>query len=427
MANGVITWNGVASDTLGIVVSKVPSLNRPQRKYNSYSVPGRNGDIVVMQDAYAEYEQEYEIFTLDGAQADARAIVDWLYQDGWCELSDDWEPEYYRLAYFVGPVDIEPIMDEAAVCTITFRCRPQRYIVQNPVSVASGATLNNPTKHVAYPIITLTGSEIVTSMLNLETPYNISLDSVVVTWAPEWSNNIAFMFHSPSSSGGIEIATYRQSGTPASEGGSLISHVNSTGTLRFKPFRWSIYNVGIGRGMTLTPDTDYTISCNTTSGASKVWVGFFENDGSKKYYSSAEASRSGAGQLSLTFHVPSNCANTLIIFYRTDNTEGTFSSIMLASGTEIIPFQPYATEATETFTIGDTTLKFTTSGFTTAVIDCEKENFTVDGVNYNAKSMLLDQYGNYSAEYLKLGKGDNVVTYTSDITSATIEPKFWEL
>lgn len=127
MANGVITWNGVASDTLGIIVSKVPSLNRPQRKYNSYSVPGRNGDIIVMQDAYAEYEQEYEIFALDGAQVDARAIVDWLYQDGWCQLSDDWEPDYYRMAYFVGPVDIEPILEEAAVCTITFRCRPQRF------------------------------------------------------------------------------------------------------------------------------------------------------------------------------------------------------------------------------------------------------------------------------------------------------------
>lgn len=563
MANGVITWNGVASDTLGIIVRKVPSLNRPQRKYNSYSVPGRNGDIVVMQDAYADYEQEYEIFALDGAQIDARAIADWLYQDGWCELSDDWEPDYYRMAYFVGPVDIEPIMEEAAVCTITFRCKPQRYYahginqfpklragtyaengvtvtvdndgvttisgtagsggstrliplessftftqdmvryatriylkntlvsddvrlyfrnnsnyvinclireqntnIQVPnvavgktvsfielyvpenvsvrgtikpevktlrptIRVNSGDTVNNPTNHTAYPIITMTGSEIVTSMLNLETPYNISLDSSSPNWRSEWLSNIAFMYNSITSdwtgSKYMAISTYRQSGTPASEGASLISHVNSTGTLRFKPFRWVNSNVGIGRGMTLTADTNYTISCTTSEGESKLWIGFFESEGNKKYYSSVEVSRSGAGEMSKSFRVPTNCSNVLFIFYRTDNTEGTFSNIMLAAGTEVFPFQPYASLATESITIGNTTLLFTTSGFDTAVIDCEKENFTIDGVNANANSTVIDQYGNLATDYLQLDKGDNIVTYTSDITAVSIEPNFWEL
>lgn len=563
MANGVITWNGVASDTLGIIVSKVPSLNRPQRKYNSYSVPGRNGDIIVMQDAYAEYEQEYEIFALDGAQIDARAIVDWLYQDGWCQLSDDWEPDYYRMAYFVGPVDIEPIMDEAAVCTITFRCRPQRYLAQGvnmmpkmtadtytysgvtvvvdskgvahlsgtasstmslhissessltfssamvgneiklnnlsigaylqfyerqsssvstkfyeiqmdeenktivvpssivgrrldfymlyvprnitvsetimpemkiestTIDVASGDTVINPTKHTALPIITLTGSEVVTSMLDLEKPYNISFDSDSRNWSSIWLNNIAYMFNSISSdwTGAryMSIHTYRPDGQPASEGASITAHVNSTGTLTFKPFRWGSSDVGVGMGMTLTPDTDYTISCTTTTGNSKIWVGFFESDGNKAYNSSAEASRSGEGQLSLTFHVPQTCANTLFIFYRTDNTTGTFSSIMLASGTEVIPFQPYQSLGTETLTINGTTLSFQTSGFNTAVIDCEKENFTIDGVNANMKATVYDQYGNLATDYLRLVEGTNTVTYSYDITAVSIVPHFWDL
>lgn len=309
--------------------------------------------------------------------------------------------------------------------------KPEVQVVgSNTISVASGGSINNLTKHTAYPIITMTGSEIVTSMLNLETPYNISLDSNSVNWYSEWLNNIAFMYNKiTTASYGtyMTITTYRQAGTPVSEGGSLISHVNSTGTLRFKPFRWVNSDVGIGRGMTLTPDTDYTISCTTTAGNSKIWVGFFESDGNKKYNSSAEASRSGAGQLSLTFRVPATCSNTLFIFYRTDNTEGTFSNIMLASGTEVLPFQPYQSLATETLTINGTTLSFQTSGFNTAVIDCEKENFTIDGVNANASSIIYDQYGNLATNYLCLAEGNNTVTYSHDITAVSIVPNFWEI
>ena len=424
------TFNGHSSDEFGIRIERFPDLNRSARKYKSASVAGRNGNIYQFQNAWEEVTVSYQIFAGErqegAAVADFTDIVEWLNSaDDYAVLTDSYDPEHYRLAVFVDEMEIESEWHTFGKATVRFRCRPQRYLVQNPISVNDGDTITNATKHTALPIITLTGSEIVTSMLDLEKSYGVTLDSVSYNWNSDWTNYIAFMYASGSST--ISVTTYREAGTPASEGGSLISHVNSTGTLRFTPFMWSIYNVGIGRGMALIPNTDYTISCTTTSGSSKIWVGFFETDGNKKYYSSAEASRDGAGQLSLTFHVPSNCTNTLFIFYRTDNTTGTFSSIMLASGTEVVPFQPYATEATETFTIGNTTLQFTTSGFDTAVIDCEKENFTVDGVNYNAKSTIFDQYGNYSEEYLKLDKGDNTVTYTSDITSVMIEPRFWEL
>ena len=566
MANGVITWNGVASDTLGIVVSKVPSLNRPQRKYNSYSVPGRNGDIVVMQDAYAEYEQEYEIFALDDAQVDARAIVDWLYQDGWCQLSDDWEPEYYRLAYFVGPVDIEPIMDEAAVCTITFRCRPQRYLAKglnifpklqagtytnnqirivvddnglatvsgtsdaggykdipldeqfeitsdivsnstfyfnNPktipsvrilfgnsnetfastpldtinktiqfpstvigktvtklrffvpllgttvigsfqpmlknntptMEVTSGDVVENPTNHIAYPIITLTGNGFA-NMLNLEKPYNISFDAEVESWWGEWSDNIFFVdkdwAYDSWGRWRIFIQTYTQS-RATSQGGEITTKSNATGTLNFTPPLHHLFPdsrpIGVGIGVTLTPDADYTITYNTTSNYSEIWIGFFENSGNKPYYSSSEKKSYNAGEISLTFHVPPNCSNTLIIFYAQLRTLGKYSNIRLTSGKESSSFRPYDTNThTEKFTINNTTMQFTSSGFNSAVIDCEKENFTVDGANYNPKSSVLDQYGNTSVDYLKLEEGSNEVTYTTDlISSVSINPKFWEL
>lgn len=301
------------------------------------------------------------------------------------------------------------------------------------ISVSDGDTVVNPTNHIAYPIITLTGSEIVTSMLDLEKPYGYTLDiGATATWTSQYADNIGFQRADyNSNSNRWQVTTYRQAGTPASEGASITTHVNSTGTLTFKPFRWVVldryWDVGVGRGMTLTPDTDYTISCTTTAGDSKIWVGFYESEGNKYCNSGAEATRSGAGQLSLTFHVPATCANVLFIFYRTDNTTGTFSSIMLASGTEVLPFQPYQSLATETFTINDTTLSFQTSGFDTAVIDCEKENFTIDGVNANMTSTVYDQHGNLATNYLRLVEGNNTVSFTNDITAVSIVPHFWDL
>lgn len=304
---------------------------------------------------------------------------------------------------------------------------PKLQAESSVISVSDGDTVINPTNHTALPVITLTGSEIVTSMLDLEKPYNYSSDIAGISrWQNDYLNNIGFQYATYSGNKWV-VDTYRQAGTPASEGASITAHVNSTGTLTFKPFRWVSNDVGVGRGITLTPDTDYTISCTTTAGNSKVWVGFFESGGNKYCISSAEATRSGAGELSLTFHVPATCMNALFIFYRTDNTTGTFSNIMLASGTEVLPFLPYASLATETLTINDTTLSFQTAGFNTAVIDCEKENFTIDGVNANMTATVYDQYGNLSTNYLRLVEGTNTVTYSSDITAVSIVPHFWDL
>ena len=426
MANGVITWNGVASDTLGIIVSKVPSLNRPQRKYNSYSVPGRNGDIVVMQNAYAEYEQEYEIFALDGAQVDARAIVDWLYQDGWCKLSDDWEPNYYRMAYFVGPVDIEPIMDEAAVCTITFRCKPQRYIVQDPVTVASGTTLNNPTNHVALPIFTMTGT-------GTHSMYDLTKSVTTTNYGAYWFYNTAFAetlgwTSLGTGSDGSTIVSFYSQSQATSHSASISTKNNSTGTLNFTSWRdsSSFPYWGVGTAFDVIANSDYTISC-TAGYSSKIVALFFSGSGIQSIIGTAEASRTGSGKLSFTFHTPAECGHVLLFFQPTSGTTATFSNIMFVAGAEEQSFQAYMGSTPYVVTLGNSSLQFYTNGFNTAVIDCERENISINGVDSNNNATVLDQYRNLSAEYLNFEPGDNVLTYSSDIASLTVDLRTWEL
>ena len=431
MANGVITWNGVASDTLGIIVRKVPGLNRPQRKYNSYSVPGRNGDLVVMQDAFETYEQSYEIFTLDGAQTDARAIVDWLYQDGWCKLSDDWEPDYYRMAYFVGPIDIEPIMSEAAVCTITFRCKPQRYIVAEPIAVTSGDTVTNNTNHVAKPIITMTGGG-EHSMLKLNKTVTATNYGGFMYFKTELLENIGWIDYGKQNQ--TDVYSFYSADYASGKGASVTVHDDTTGTFQFTSWKnqtpipsTTDWYWGFGTAVEVNPDTDYTISCNVEAGTNRIKIAFFDGSASKTIINYAEATKTGAGSFVLTFHTPLTCSYALIAFARQDNASAKFSQIMLVAGTEPKEFNGYVGDSQNILTVGNKSLAFSVNGFSEAVIDCERENLSIDGANSNMTVTVTDQYGNISPDYLSLDKGANVVTYNQDITSVTMDLRLWEL
>ena len=424
MANGVITWNGVASDTLGIVVSKVPSLNRPQRKFNSYSVPGRNGDLVVMQDAYAEYEQEYEIFALDGAQVDARAIVDWLYQDGWCKLADDWEPEYYRMAYFVGPLDIETLISEAAVCTITFRCRPQRFLVENPVSVASGDTITNDTNHIAKPIITLTGngarSLFPLTLKSLSTSGITGLTGELSRFLNAWNNGKVYWVKPNDPIHKIIIAT---AGTNQNNG--VISVISAQdGLLKFTT---ADVSWGLSWIVEVSPNTDYVLSMSAYKD-SKVIIWFANADGYNKITGYAEMNISANSRNSIQFKTSESCGYIMVGLYSlTNGTDVIFRNIMLTTGTEEKPFRPWTSSTTNVVTINDTSLRFDSSGFNTGLIDCERENFILDDSEANNVSSIVDVHGNMSMDYLQLNKGTNTVTFSGDIASVTIDKRLWQL
>lgn len=44
---GVITFNGIASDKLGIQVEHPPGYETPKKDYEIVHVPGRNGDVYI--------------------------------------------------------------------------------------------------------------------------------------------------------------------------------------------------------------------------------------------------------------------------------------------------------------------------------------------------------------------------------------------
>lgn len=160
----MITWNDKSSDDFGIVVETVPVQTHPLRKVNVVSIPGRNGDLLLPQDAWENYEQEYDIFAGeadDTAPAAFLNIADWLQEpSGYAILEDSFYPGTFRMAHFDGPFDVEFTLTRVGRARIAFNCKPQRYLysgLSNQTFTEAG-TITNPTKYTAQPNIRVYGS-----------------------------------------------------------------------------------------------------------------------------------------------------------------------------------------------------------------------------------------------------------------------------
>ena len=167
MPNGYITFNGTSSTAAGVkAVESYPSLDRPRRKFTKMEIPGKTGDIVIFEDAWADYEQEYEIYAGDGSTGSAPGkfidVMSWLHSaDGYARLEDTYDTTTYRMAYFVGPTDVENILNRYGRAKIKFMCQGKRFLKSGDTVVtvtSSGTVVTNPTAFDSAPIIKVTGT-----------------------------------------------------------------------------------------------------------------------------------------------------------------------------------------------------------------------------------------------------------------------------
>lgn len=197
---GEIVFNGISSTSLGLVVERVPNMDRPARKYDRYSVPGRNGDIFVMQDAWENVEQSYDIWWEDSISSTVAdggyTLSEWLFgPSDYATLTDDFDPDHYRKAVFLGPYDVENTMQKLGRARITFDCDPRRFLMSGlewidlPVPPSDGLEVLNPTPFPAKPVydVTITPGNIsnilvvsesgTTTVLTINKPGHFIVDS----------------------------------------------------------------------------------------------------------------------------------------------------------------------------------------------------------------------------------------------------------
>lgn len=161
---GVITYNGIASTVYDIHVETPPEYTMAEKDYEVIHIPGKSGDLFIDKGSYKNVERSYVISVgaVDGNYAKmANNISKWLHSAvGYARLEDSYEPDYYRMAVYEEENSIENILGQAGRTTVSFNCKPQRFLKsgENTTTFQATGTLTNPTVFDALPIITVHGS-----------------------------------------------------------------------------------------------------------------------------------------------------------------------------------------------------------------------------------------------------------------------------
>lgn len=160
---GVIVFNGVSSKDLDIRVAKPPEYQIPERDISTTLVPGRNGEALLYVGAFKNVIRDYDVSFPAEIPFSERAatIARWLFSSyGYARLYDDYDPEVYRMAYCQNPGNITSLYQEAGTLTISFVCRPQRFLLSGeiPFELESQGVLYNPTGMEAEPLLDVYGS-----------------------------------------------------------------------------------------------------------------------------------------------------------------------------------------------------------------------------------------------------------------------------
>lgn len=175
-----LKFDNVSSRNYGVYITGEAVYNAPERDIEMITIPGRNGTFALDNGRFENIEVSYPAGIYADTEADFRqAISDFrnflCSRVGYVRLTDEYNPDEYRMAVYKSGLDVDPAQLRAGEFTITFDCKPQRWLVsgEEAVTVTSGDTLTNPTLFESGPLLEAEGEGIISF-----NGYEIDLDGV---------------------------------------------------------------------------------------------------------------------------------------------------------------------------------------------------------------------------------------------------------
>ena len=160
-----LTFGGVNSADYGVYITGSGVYNAPKRAVENIVVPGRNGLLTIDQGRYENITVEYPAFAFGKTREEFQQKITSfrnaiMSQIGYQRLEDTYHPDEYRMALYAEglDVDVKPY-GSSGKFTLSFNCKPQRYLKEGeqPLPIASGENLINPTEHRSEPLLVVNG------------------------------------------------------------------------------------------------------------------------------------------------------------------------------------------------------------------------------------------------------------------------------
>ena len=100
------TFDGQSSADFGVYISGGGTYNAPERDVTTYSVPGRNGDLIVDNGRFSNITVSYEAFIVRDFSKNAERLRLWLKsKHGYKRLEDSYHTDFFRMAYLSSTLD----------------------------------------------------------------------------------------------------------------------------------------------------------------------------------------------------------------------------------------------------------------------------------------------------------------------------------
>lgn len=192
MAGSYFIWNGVDSRSMGIHLTGVAPIVRPEERVKSIEIPGRPGDLTQTEgeDVYNTYIQTQEIHVRGRSRV--REVLAWLRGAGYVTFSG--EPDRRQEARIIGAITLDRVSPglETWVGEVQFKCQPMKEkiwdktveLLRNQVLMNTGDVVARPEWTVTPTAATMTlasgGKSITATGLTAGTPIIIDSEAQAI-------------------------------------------------------------------------------------------------------------------------------------------------------------------------------------------------------------------------------------------------------
>lgn len=162
-------YDSVSSDTYGLYINGQGVFNSPEPDLEFLTVPGRSGDLVYDNKRFKNITIKYPAcFTQENFRSNFKALQAFLLSHkGYYKLTDDYQPDYYRMAAIDKAIDLSDInwVYDAGSFDLSFNCKPQLFLASGDTATtytAASNTITNPTNFASKPLLRVVGTGSVT-------------------------------------------------------------------------------------------------------------------------------------------------------------------------------------------------------------------------------------------------------------------------
>ena len=157
-----LTIDQTPTTDFGVYISGSGTFDAPERDAENFSIPGKNGDVIIDNGRYHNITVTYPAFIYRDLSVNVEGLRNLLlsHSSTYARIEDTYHPTEFRLGRYTGGFEAEVEEDlRGAHFSLTFDCKPQRFLKngETPIDMQASGAVFNPTIQNAKPLLRVFG------------------------------------------------------------------------------------------------------------------------------------------------------------------------------------------------------------------------------------------------------------------------------